>query len=126
VSNPDRAPRDMLPETTQGHRAMLNTVPKEQESPAQSWDPTSGSHSSNSNTRGTKRGRPTEDGDNNGDDHDVEMVDVAADAGLDANTADGTHRVKRRSKNIRECVSKRWHEKVRTLPQASILFATTR
>jgi hypothetical protein len=104
ASHPDRAPTDTLSETTQGHRAtdihMLSTVPEEQESHGQNWDSTSGSRSSNNNMRGTKRGRPTEDEDNNDDGHDVVMVDVAADAGLDANTADGTHRAKRRAVDL--------------------------
>lgn len=71
--------------TTQSLRTgTLSAVPEEEESQSQHPDP------SGNNRRGTKRSRPA------GDDDDVEMADVIADAGMDVDTAEGTHRVKRR------------------------------
>jgi hypothetical protein len=70
---------------------MLSAVPEEEESQSQILDP---SGRNGNTTRGTKRSRPAGDGD------DVEMPDVAADAGVAAVSADGTHRAKRRAVDV--------------------------
>jgi hypothetical protein len=70
---------------------MLSAVPEEDES--QSQIPNSSGRNGNT-TRGTKRSRPGGDGD------DVEMPDVAADAGVATDTADGMRRAKRRAVDV--------------------------
>jgi hypothetical protein len=86
ASNPDRSSIETQSVTTQSLRVgTLSAVPEEEESQSQHPDP------SGNNRRGTKRSRPA------GDDDDVEMADVIADAGMDVDTAEGTHRVKRRA-----------------------------
>jgi hypothetical protein len=64
---------------------MLSVVPKEEEGQSQILDPSG----RNGNTsRGTKHSRCAADGD------DIELLDVAADTGVAADSADGMHRVK--------------------------------
>jgi hypothetical protein len=95
ASHPDRTSSQTQSETTQGLRGAdvlrLSAVPEEEESQSQILDP---SGRNGNTTRGTKRSRPAGDG------GDVEMPDVVADADVAADSADGTHRAKRRAVDV--------------------------